>query len=324
MDPAQLLHLGEELVYDLFGVVFLAFFAVTVVAFRKPLLAYCTASFVVSSALWAMTTVFNIGYMFPHLVRSICRLERQLRVSAVPGALGDEQQQGVVAAAFMSMSGSMLNLHRNGLEPAVISPPIDSAIATNTNEMGSASPREHLASGLSSTGVSGCLAVMFLVCACSALLVAVSVGMVLEANIIEQERERQMAVMNKESREYDHHDALEAAAATPLIPRGQRQRQQPAPVCCCRGQGPCSRGGRQPPSVVMRAAVWINYYVGIDELRYTDVYTTEECDALPRITGSFFFLVPRVCTRLFLGPARMPSARSGRGEEGGETAAAMP
>ncbi|KXJ89020.1 hypothetical protein Micbo1qcDRAFT_177507 [Microdochium bolleyi] len=320
MDSTRLLHMGEELVYDLFGVVFFAFFAVTIVAFRKPLLSYCAASFVVSSVLWAMTSVFNIGYMLPHLIRSICRLERALRV-VTPGG-PDEQQQPGGRAALSSMSKSLLNMR--GLpgpvsltsRAAVISPPIVNPAAGGGAAGMAAGAGEQAASRLSSSGVSGCLAIMLLVCACSALLVAVSVGMVLEANVIEQERERQIALTSKEAREFSSHDndsahleaAATAALTAPLLPQRHRDRQQL--VCCCRGQA--------PPSAVLRAAVWVNDYVGIDELRYTGVYTAEECDMLPRIAGSFFFAVPRACTRLFLGPSRMPSRRGLDEEFGGQ------
>ncbi|KAH7010868.1 uncharacterized protein B0I36DRAFT_356465 [Microdochium trichocladiopsis] len=269
--------MGEELVYDLFGVVFFAFFAVTIVAFRKPLPSYCAASFVVSSVL--MTSVFNLGYMLPHLVRSICRLERALRVVIPPGT--DEQQPGR-HAALSSMSKSLVNMRglpgpaSLTMRSTVISPPIVNPVAGGAGAM-AAGAREEAASRLSSSGVSGCLAIMLLVCACSALLVAVSVGMVLEANVIEQERERQIALTSKEAREFSSHDndnnsaEAETAAAAPLLPQSHRQRQQL--VCCCQGQGPCGRGGvpQQPPSAVLRAAVWINNYVGIDELRYTGV-----------------------------------------------------
>lgn len=365
MDIHALLHLTSELIYDAFGVVFFAFFAVTLIAFRKPLLPYCAASFVVSSALWVMTTIFNTGYMLPYLVRSVVRLEHGLRMVATP-----EQMQRQALGVFFPRS--VVNLHGTTGDPAHLAsafapasgfvvPPIvnedlltastaasvagagadavgtiHAALGSHGMDLGAAHAAaaggvdvsHGLMHSLESSGVTSCLAIMALVCLCSALLVAVSVGMILEADILEKEAERKRWEQFQDgSKEHlslyvddiDEDLSLHQNEQTPLSPQRRAAAMSSSPrrrtSCCCQGQGPCgdnsSSNNLTVKSDVQAAATWMNKFVGVDALRYTGVYTVQECKELPTMKGSFLFALPRLCTRLFLGPTRLPSSRMG-------------
>lgn len=379
MDIHAILLLTSELIYDAFGVVFFAFFAVTLIAFRKPLLPYCAASFTVSSALWVMTTIFNTGYMLPYLIRALVRLEHGLRMVASP-----EQMQRQALGAFFPRS--VINLHGTTGDPALLRsvfvpasefvvPPIvnedllrgaiaghAASAAAGAGAGGGAVGSVHAALGghgmdlaaaqvaaaggvdvshglmhsLTSSGITSCLAIMALVCLCSALLVAVSVGMVLEANLLENEAERKrqeqfqddkhlnlyIENIDEDYSHHHHHQRQQQHEQAPLSPK-RRAAAMSSPrrrtSCCCQGQGPCGDGSNNlaVKSDVLIAAAWMNKFVGVDSLRYTGVYTVQECEELPPIKGSFLFALPRLCTRLFLGPTRLPSRRMGDEEEAG-------
>ncbi|KAH7035847.1 uncharacterized protein B0I36DRAFT_319203 [Microdochium trichocladiopsis] len=152
---------------------------------------------------------------------------------------------------------------------------------------------------------------MMLVCICSALLVAVSVGMVIEAHLMEQEQEQTRQARFGQHPQYGcmftDNEVDDAAAQESLI-RQQREIPRHHTSCHCQGLGPAETRSRP---AVLRAAVWMNKFVGIDALRHTDVYTAQERESLPTICGNLFFALPRLCTNMSLGPLRLSTRRAG-------------